>query len=501
MPEPSRATILVVDDREENRYVVSRTLRAAGYSVVEARTGQEALTKAADLPDLLLLDIRLPDMTGYEVCNRIKANPALRGIPVVHLSASFVTSESKVMSLEGGADAYLTQPVEPPVLLATVKALLRLRKAEAMSRLSARQWQVTFDSLSEAIGLLDEQGRIQRCNRAMSELTGRRYSEIEGKTLSGVLHDSLRIAFPATHNQMQRSRVEVESPDQRWFIISTDQIVDQDGMPSGNIFVVSDVTDSKRAEEALKLSERLAATGRLAHSIAHEINNPLEAVVNLLYLMDRSSDVAEVKSYIAQATAEIARVSRITKHTLAFHREALSPINLNVGELVDSVVSLYGPQIVSRNISIRREFGKNLAIVGLPSALQQAIANFLSNAIDASKAGGEIRLRVSQSREWSNSQRPGVRILVADHGRGIPSEVRKRIFDAFFTTKGTKGSGLGLWLSSGIVHKHGGHVNLRSSVIPGHSGTCFSIFLPCYPSMGPEATASKTAQNNDLHQR
>ncbi len=491
MRDEARATILVVDDREENRYIVSRTLLAAGYSVVQARTGQEALAKASDLPDLVLLDIRLPDMTGYDVCNRIKANPTTRGIPVVHLSASFITSESKVMSLEGGADAYLTQPVEPPVLLATVKALLRLRKAEAMSRLSARQWQVTFDSLSEAIGLLDERGRIQRCNRAMSELTGRRYSEIEGKTLREILAESLRITVPPTDNDMSRRRVEVESPDQRWFVISTDQIVDQDGLPSGNIFVVSDVTDTKRAEEALKMSERLAATGRLAHSIAHEINNPLEAVVNLLYLMDHSPDVAEIKSYIAQATAEIARVSRITKHTLAFHREAPSPIDLNVGELVDSVVSLYGPQLASRNISIRREYDKNTAIVGLPSALQQAIANFLSNAIDASKQGGEITLRVSQSREWRNSQRDGVRILVADHGRGIPNDVRKRIFDAFFTTKGTKGSGLGLWLSLGIVHKHGGHVHLRSSVTPAHSGTCFSIFLPCLPPLSPEPLVSK----------
>jgi PAS domain S-box-containing protein len=486
MRDEARATILVVDDREENRYIVSRTLLAAGYSVVEARTGQEALAAAGDLPDLVLLDIRLPDMTGYDVCNRIKANPTTRGIPVVHLSASFITSESKVMSLEGGADAYLTQPVEPPVLLATVKALLRLRKAEAMSRLSARQWQVTFDSLSEAIGLLDERGRIQRCNRAMSELTGRRYSEIEGKTLHEILADSLRINLPATDNDMSRRRVEVESPDQRWFVISIDQIVDQDGVPSGNIFVVSDVTDTKRAEEALKMSERLAATGRLAHSIAHEINNPLEAVVNLLYLMGHSSDVAEVKSYIAQATSEIARVSRITKQTLAFHREAPSPINLNVGELVDSVVSLYGPQLASRNISIRREYDNNTAIVGLPSALQQAIANFLSNAIDASKQGGEITLRVSQSREWRNSQRDGVRILVADHGRGIPADVRRRIFDAFFTTKGTKGSGLGLWLSLGIVHKHGGHVHLRSSVAPTHSGTCFSIFLPRLPPLSQD---------------
>jgi PAS domain S-box-containing protein len=485
MPEDVRATILVVDDREENRYVVSRMLRQAGYATIEAKNGHEALDKASSLPDLVLLDIRLPDITGYEVCDRIKANPLTRGIPVIHLSASFVSSESRVMSLEGGADAYLTQPVEPPVLLATVKALLRLRKAETMSRLSARQWQVTFDSLSEGIGLLDEQGRILRCNRALSELTGRRYSELEGKTLSGVLEESLKIKIrPSTHDS-PRTRVELESPDQRWFVISTDRILDQDGLPSGNIFVVSDVTANKRTEEALKLSERLAATGRLAHSIAHEINNPLESIINLLYLMERSSSADELRLYVAQAMAAIERVSRITKQTLAFYRESTTPIDLNVSELLDSVISLHGPQLASRNISVRRQYDKNVAIKGFPSALQQALANFVSNAIDASHKGGQITLRVSRSCEWNNSRRPGVRILVADTGRGIPSEVRNRVFDAFFTTKGTKGSGLGLWLSMGTIQKHHGHVRLRSSTESGRSGTCFSIFLPAAETSHP----------------
>ena len=484
MPDVSPATILVVDDREENRYITSRTLRSADYRVVEARTGREALAKAAELPDLILLDIRLPDMTGFEVCKRIKANPSTRGIPVVHLSASFVTSESKVMSLEGGADSYLTQPVEPPVLLATVKALLRLRKAEALSRLSARQWQVTFDSLSEAIGLLDDRGRVQRCNRAMSELTRRRYSEIEGQSLSAILAESLGIELPSADDQPVQRRMEVESRSQHWFIISTDQIMDQDGNPSGTIFVISDITDSKRAEEALKMSERLAATGRLAHSIAHEINNPLEALGNLLYLIEQGCSDAERRSYLDQATAELARVSRITKQTLSFYREAASPIDLDLGELVDSVLSLYAPQLASLKISILRKYDPGLTVPGLPSALRQAIANILSNAIEASKPGDKIAVRVSRSRDWRSWQREGARLVIADQGRGIPGDLRKRVFDAFFTTKGTKGSGLGLWLSLGIIHKHGGHAHLRSSVVRGRSGTCFSIFLPARPYEG-----------------
>jgi signal transduction histidine kinase len=259
--------------------------------------------------------------------------------------------------------------------------------------------------------------------------------------------------------------------------------MDQDGLPSGNIFVVSDITANKRTEEALKLSERLAATGRLAHSIAHEINNPLESIINLLYLMEHTSDVAELRSYITLAMAALERVSRITKQTLAFYRESTTPVELDLSELLDSVISLHGPQLASRNISVRRQYDRKAAIEGFPSALQQALANFVSNAIDATHKGGQITLRVSRSCEWSNSRRPGVRILVADSGEGIPSELRERIFDAFFTTKGTKGSGLGLWLSMGTIQKHSGHVRLRSSTQPGRSGTCFSIFLPARPGI------------------
>jgi signal transduction histidine kinase len=187
--------------------------------------------------------------------------------------------------------------------------------------------------------------------------------------------------------------------------------------------------------------------------------------------------------------AAIERVSRITKQTLSFYRESTTPIELNVSEMLDSVVSLHGPQLASRNISIRREYDDRAAIEGFPSALQQALANFVSNAIDASHRGGQITLRVSRSCEWNNSQRPGVRILVADNGMGIPPEVRERIFDAFFTTKGTKGSGLGLWLSMGTIQKHSGHVRLRSSTQPGRSGTCFSIFLPRRPGTPGRAAA------------
>jgi two-component system, NtrC family, sensor kinase len=181
MPDKKLQVILHVDDREENRYIISKILRRSGFQVIEGRTGREALELASQQPDLIILDVRLPDMIGYEVSKRLKSNPATSSIPIIHLSASFITNESKVQALDSGADQFLTQPVEAPVLIASVKALLRMRTAEAISRLSARQWQTTFDALSEGIGLLDNDQNVLRCNRAMSELLALPYSKIEGE--------------------------------------------------------------------------------------------------------------------------------------------------------------------------------------------------------------------------------------------------------------------------------------------------------------------------------
>ena len=190
MPE-SGAVILIIDDREENRYIFSRILKNAGYAVAEATSGREALEKVLKNPALVILDVRLPDMIGYEVCRRIKANSQTANIPVLQISASFTSSESRVQALDSGADAYLTQPLEPAVLLATVRALLRLREAEALSRLSAKQWQSTFDALSEGIALIDSEWRVARCNRALLSLLGKTYSQIEHEDVRSLLRREL----------------------------------------------------------------------------------------------------------------------------------------------------------------------------------------------------------------------------------------------------------------------------------------------------------------------
>lgn len=278
----SEPSILIVDDREENRYTIRHALSRAGMQTTEAANGREALEQSRFLPDVIVLDVRLPDMLGYEVCRRLRANPRTAHIPVLQLSATFLTTESKLYALESGADAYLAQPVDPLVLVATVRSLIRLRDAEQKARLAARQWAATFDALSEGVALIDD-GRVRRCNRAMTALLSVPYGALEGVRLGELLPTYFGVeltAFaPDTPMVVQRGG--------RFFRLGTCMLPDNDGTP-GEILVVADVTPQKQAEQALLLNERLAATGRMAHTIAHEINNPLEAITNLIYLAQMS---------------------------------------------------------------------------------------------------------------------------------------------------------------------------------------------------------------------
>ena len=482
MPE-GRKAILIVDDRKENRYISSRMLRSAGYAVEEAETGREALQKVLQEPALVILDVRLPDMIGYEVCRRIKENPQTATIPVLLVSAAFTSSESRVQALDVGADAYLLQPLEPTVLVATVRALLRLRRAENESRLSAKQWQSTFDALAEGIAVLDSDWRIVRCNRALTQLLGKTHGDIEGQEVQALLSAELNIKLNATDLPYFSKDV---IRGRQWFSVRMDFIRDGDRV-AGGILIVTDITDRRLAEEALRVTEKAAAMGRLANSIAHEINNPLEAVTNLLYLLKTGDHDVQTNALVEMASTELERVSRITKQTLAFNRESGQAIDIILPEVLDGVVTLYAPQLNKKGIRISRRYETAPTVPGFPGELRQVFSNLLRNAMEAIPAGGQITLRIRRSADWKDSSRDGVRLTILDSGIGMTPEIRRNIFEPFFTTKELKGSGLGLWLSIGIISRHRGRISVRSSTRSGSSGTCFSLFLPIKEAIRPQA--------------
>jgi signal transduction histidine kinase len=231
-----------------------------------------------------------------------------------------------------------------------------------------------------------------------------------------------------------------------------------------------------RAQEALLRSEKLAVTGRLAASIAHEINNPLEAVTNLLFLMREEGSSERQKKYLAQAEQELARVAEITKQTLRFYREPSQPTATRITTVLDSVLMLFGQRLVSSEIQVERnERAPSATVLSSPGELRQVIANIIGNAIDAMRTGGRLRIRIAQARQ-------SVRLTLADSGMGIPKEVLPTIFEPFVTTKGETGTGLGLWVTAEIIKRNGWKIRVRSCRRPGHSGTTFSIVIPALAS-------------------
>jgi PAS domain S-box-containing protein len=250
---------------------------------------------------------------------------------------------------------------------------------------------------------------------------------------------------------------------------------------TGAVFI--DVTERKRAEDALRKSEKLAAAGRLAASIAHEINNPLESVTNLLYLLHRHPSLdPEARNYAHLAQQEVARVSEMAQRTLRFYRQSTLPVEANVAEILNSVLMVYQGRFNALHTRVETRFDRQAELFCFAGELRQVFANLIGNALDASSEAGRLVLAVRRSHN-RRTGRAGVRITVADNGSGMPPSVRRRIFEPFFTTKDATGTGLGLWITTEILEKHVATISVKSrQALDGSaartSGTVFTIFFP-----------------------
>ena len=252
---------------------------------------------------------------------------------------------------------------------------------------------------------------------------------------------------------------------------------DTDGRISGIIVLGVDVTEGRRAEQALIQSEKLTALGRLASSIAHEINNPLEAVTNLLFLAQATAINPETKEYLEAAEQELRRVSAITSHTLRFHRQSTHPREVTAAELVDATVALFQGKLGSSRITVERRDRARRCVTCFDGEIRQVLNNLIGNAVDALGPNGRLVLR-SRDAVDGKTGRNGVLFTVADNGSGMAPYTKERIFEPFFTTKGASGTGLGLWISREIVERHQGRLKVRSSQTGGRAGTVFELFLP-----------------------
>ncbi len=355
------------------------------------------------------------------------------------------------------------------------------------------------ESSDDAIVSKDLNGIVTSWNGGAERMFGYKAEEIIGKPITLVIPPELQDDEPVILAKMMRGEkldhfetVRLTKEGRRIDVsLTVSPLKDEEGRVIGAAKIVRDISEKKKIEQTLRLNERLASVGRLAATIAHEINNPLEAVTNLLFLAKR--DIAQggkARRHLEMADLELTRVAHITRQTLGFYRDNTFPTSVDICEIFDDLLFLYGRRLNARGIEVVKQYEGKIEISALAGEIRQVFSNLIANAIDAMPDGGSLIVRAANSHEWNNSNLSGVRVIVADTGAGIEPEHRKSLFQPFFTTKKEVGTGLGLWITRGIVEKHGGSIRVRSRTEAGRSGTAFSLFLPATPRLEEEAVAA-----------
>jgi PAS domain S-box-containing protein len=350
-------------------------------------------------------------------------------------------------------------------------------------------FRAVLGSLTEGVCYIDTSGAIQYLNAAAERMLGYKSDDVRGKQL----HELVHIACDPEHREsccllnalnarrpcsVQEETFSIKSGE-KLVIEYTAAPVTSDGITLGAVMMFRDLSERKRAEQALRSSERMAATGRIAATISHELRNPLDSVMQLLYLVRQSNRLGDVeRQQLDLIDQELHRMTEVTQQTLAMHRQATSMAPVNLVKLITGVMLLYDKKIRSQKIQIEKRFNWQGEVPGFPAELRQVFTNLIVNAVDAMPAGGKLWVDVRRHREPGGLRREGVLIALLDTGSGMPRSTRKRLFEPFFTTKGEKGSGVGLWVSSGIVQRHHGTIRVHSDNRPGRSYTCFEVFLP-----------------------
>lgn len=372
-------------------------------------------------------------------------------------------------------------------------ALIRAQEARVQAERAQQRFHELVQDLNAIVWELDVvTGRFTFVSRRAQEMLGyplELWLAEGGQWLQHIHPDDRgRIAaqIEARQDGSYEYRAITAHGRQLWLRLILHGAPGEDGLPRQLRGLTLDITEQKLAEDSVRVSDKLAATLRLASSLAHEINNPVSGVTNLLYLIEHeSADNGQIRAYAQVAQQELTRVAHITRQMLAFYRDSSAAVPVDLGGLLHSIVELYGPRLRDQATSVELRVDARLSIHAFPDELRQAFSNLLLNAIEASP-GGQVRINVHAAHDWADLRRPGVHITVADNGSGIAPQDRSHVFEPFFTNKRVSGSGLGLWVSEGVIRKHSGSIRLRSTIRPGRSGTSVSVFLPLAPTSPPD---------------
>jgi PAS domain S-box-containing protein len=486
--------VLVVDDYAPGLYARATLLRRAGFEVFEARNGVEALQQAAaGRPQVVVLDVALPMINGYEVCRRVKADPALPGVQVLHVTSAHRDTADHARGLEAGADGYLIDPVPPEVLLATVRSLARAGAAEVAAGAGARQWQLTVDSISEAVCLLDHEGRILRHNAVLARLSGQG-PDLVGRDARDVLEAILTGAGWERDIGLTEApqTVELEAGEKVWQLW-TETVRESDGLPAGIVCVLRDISERRRIDamraallhleqEARREAEATNhAKDEFLAVLSHELRTPLTAMLGWTSMLASGRLNAEATAHAievvdrntrlqARIIEDLLDVSRIISGKMTLRLEDVS-----LGPALEAAVDSMRAVAAARGVALEIRLEAGIGILsGDAGRLQQVFANLLSNAVKFTPAGGRIVVTATRNAE-------SIVVAVSDTGRGIPTDLLPFIFEPFRQAEGAQrrthtGLGLGLAIVRHVVELHGGRVHVASEG-PGQGAT-FSVHLP-----------------------
>ncbi len=485
--------VLLVEDNVDDAFLLERHLQRHGFApqITRVETAPEMLAALTDLgfPEVVLADYNLPNFSGPAALQLLRKSGL--DIPFIMMSGA-VSEETAVDSMRAGAHDYVSKQNLTRLVPALERELKEAsgRRNKLVAEEALRASEARFHRLVEAmpLGLLisEASGRIIYANQAVERLLGCTDDDIAAGVLTlETLCPSLTVAHAVLNNAATSAEpfeaVCTTKTGELITVLVGIALLNPEASPEQRQVAafIADLSLQKKSEELLRRTEKLAVAGRLAASIAHEINNPLEAITNCLYLAAHTDLSESSRSYIEMAQNELNRVAQITVQTLRFYRGNASSAHIDVHELIETVFALLESRLNGLQIEVVRQFRVASSVVAQAGEIRQVLANLFGNAMDALPGGGRIVLRTSATHDW-RSGKGGIVITVADNGIGMDDTTLSRIFEPFFSTKGITGTGLGLWISHEIVAKHHGTLRVRSRAATDsiQGGTVFRLFLP-----------------------
>jgi PAS domain S-box-containing protein len=455
-------------------------------------------------------------LTGYEANEAIGQNPRIlkSGMHEPEFYAEMRSTihagkvwHGEIINRRKNGDLYVEEMTITPIVtdggishfVAVKDDITERKRAEQALRKSEQRYKFLTESIDDVYTAMDDDLRYTYWNKRAEEITGFGAGMVLGKTRMELFGESAEVkkaddvAMKVIRTrQPMEYEIEREVDGEKHYYYSR-VFPAEEGITS----ITSDITARKRAQEELLKSEKLASVGRMAATIAHEINNPLASVMNVLYLADKTEKLPEeAHHYIEMADAELNRIAHITRQSLGFYRESSKPVLMSVNEMLDSVVELLRSRIEAKQAVIERQSNGDVKLTAVAGELRQVFSNLLVNSLDAIEEGGRIRMRVAYVTGPGSGQR-SVRVTIADNGKGISAASKQRLFEPFYTTKGAIGTGLGLWVSKQIIDNHAGSIRARSAVEGAVNGvgrgTVFTVTLPVEPAKARGRTEAVAA--------